>query len=213
MGEPRRRRSDGQMTVDRVVGVAVAELDAHGLSGFNLNRVIEASGASRSSIYHHFGDREGLIAAAEIERSRIGHTEVYGGLHQLIDQAESGEKAFALIELAIRQVGRPSQSEFRRSRVETFAAANHIPLVRDAMHRHEVEMGRGFTELIEHAIERGLIAPTLPLLGITFMTSSIFVGRVTVEVTDNPAAVDAWMETAVELMRFMLRPLPGGPQT
>jgi len=208
MGEPRRRRSDGQQTVEKVVAVAVDELKSQGLAGFNINRVIDVSGVSRSSIYHHFGNREGLIAAAAIENSRLGHTEVFGGLHQLIDAASSGEEAFALIEYAIRAVGSTKQTAFRQSRVESFAAANHIPAIRQALHRHEIDMGRGFLGLLEHALERGLIAPRLPLLGITYMTSSIFVGRITAEVTDDPEALAAWTDTAVELVRHMLQPEP-----
>lgn len=67
MGEPLRKRSDGLATIELVLEHARAELEASGPVRFNLDRVIESSDVARSSVYHHFGSRAGLIATIELE--------------------------------------------------------------------------------------------------------------------------------------------------
>ena len=69
MTTAKRKRTDGLETIERVIKFAQKEIDKHGSTEFNLDRVIEQSGVSRSSIYHHFGNRAGLIAAVDVRRA------------------------------------------------------------------------------------------------------------------------------------------------
>ena len=57
-------RLDGKETAEKVLTHALRELDKHGAVNFSLDRVIDSSGVSRSSIYHLFGNRAGVIAHA-----------------------------------------------------------------------------------------------------------------------------------------------------
>ena len=61
----RRKRSDGLRTIERVLKAAEDEMAEVGFVKFNLDRVMEKSGVARSSVYHHFGGRDGVIAALE----------------------------------------------------------------------------------------------------------------------------------------------------
>ena len=62
MGTPA-KRINGQETMEKVLEFASQELDEVGAVKFNILNVINKSGVSRSSVYHHFGDRDGLIGA------------------------------------------------------------------------------------------------------------------------------------------------------
>jgi AcrR family transcriptional regulator len=48
-------RSNGRETMSRILEHARRELDEFGPVKFNIMRVIEESGVSKSSVYHHFG--------------------------------------------------------------------------------------------------------------------------------------------------------------
>ena len=61
-------RSNGRETRAVILEYAKAELEEFGPVKFNILRVIENSGVGRSSVYHQFGDRDGLITAIEVER-------------------------------------------------------------------------------------------------------------------------------------------------
>lgn len=57
-----------QQTRDRVLEVALAQLEAGGEAAVRVDRISTESGVSIGSIYHHFHDREGVIAAAQMRR-------------------------------------------------------------------------------------------------------------------------------------------------
>jgi AcrR family transcriptional regulator len=66
----KRSTTRGATTFDRVLGVVCEILDRGGESSVRLAEVSELSGASMGSIYHHFGSREGLVAAARERQFR-----------------------------------------------------------------------------------------------------------------------------------------------
>jgi AcrR family transcriptional regulator len=60
----------GTDTVDRTLDVVISILDSDGEASLRLADVSERSGVSIGSIYHHFGSRDGLIAAARERQFR-----------------------------------------------------------------------------------------------------------------------------------------------
>lgn len=57
-----------QLTRERVLEVALAQLEAGGEAAVRVDRISTESGVSIGSIYHHFHDRDGVIAAAQVRR-------------------------------------------------------------------------------------------------------------------------------------------------
>ena len=54
-----------------VIAVTSELLLKHGEGGFRIEDVLEKTGISKSSLYLHFGDRDGLIASAFVEMFTI----------------------------------------------------------------------------------------------------------------------------------------------
>ena len=67
MTTPKKKRLDGLATMQTLMDAAISELETHGESGFDMDSVLNQTGVARSSLYHHFDNKAGLIAAAEIE--------------------------------------------------------------------------------------------------------------------------------------------------
>ena len=59
----RTRRQRGRRTIDRLLSAALEVYAERGPEGFTMTAVIAASGISNGSVYHHFGDFDGLAAA------------------------------------------------------------------------------------------------------------------------------------------------------
>ena len=53
-----------------LLDTAVVMIEEWGLDGFTVDELLVESGTSSSSLYHHFGSREGLLIAAQEERYR-----------------------------------------------------------------------------------------------------------------------------------------------
>ncbi len=55
---------DASATRGRILAAAIEEFSRHGLAGARIDRIAEAAAANKRAIYEHFGDKEGLFAAA-----------------------------------------------------------------------------------------------------------------------------------------------------
>ena len=54
--------------IDAVVEAAMAALEREGESGVRIAEICDVTGVSYGTVYHHFGDRAGLIRAAQFKR-------------------------------------------------------------------------------------------------------------------------------------------------
>lgn len=95
------KRLSGEEARARILDAAEEQLRASGPSGLRLDVIAKKIGVSRQAVLHHFGTRDGLIAAVvhrALERLQI---ELAGGLSVLSDR-ESGSKV--LVERAFEVV-------------------------------------------------------------------------------------------------------------
>ncbi|MFY8238235.1 MAG: TetR family transcriptional regulator, partial [Ilumatobacteraceae bacterium] len=60
-----RKYINGTTTMETLIEFGLRELELVGSIEFNLETVLRESGVSRGSLYHHFGNRLGLIARCE----------------------------------------------------------------------------------------------------------------------------------------------------
>jgi AcrR family transcriptional regulator len=93
----------------RVLEVVVDQLEDGGEVAVRIDAVRDRSGVSIGSIYHHFGDRDGLIAAAQLYRfSRYAEAEI-AALSAIVERAADIDE----FRRAIRQLTLRTASEIR----------------------------------------------------------------------------------------------------
>jgi TetR/AcrR family transcriptional repressor of nem operon len=59
----RRLTARGALTRDRIVRAAADLMHVAGVAGTTVDQVVDASGTSKSQLYHYFADKEALVAA------------------------------------------------------------------------------------------------------------------------------------------------------
>lgn len=204
MGEPIRKRSDGLQTIGVVLRHARAELDASGPVKFNLDRVIESSGVARSSVYHHFGSRAGLIATLELEFWVDQQAAELRGLRKFLLEATDLEEVFGAIEFVLRVDGGPEGRQRRSRRISSLVAADGIPALATTLREAQISGTSHLAETLRMLQERGTISPSVDLIGLAYFIQSILVGRVLVDVGDETGVDDAWVDVAMTTLRHLL---------
>jgi len=207
MSEPKRKRSDGLETIDRIVSFAAAELNEVGPVQFNVIRVLEKAGVSRSSVYHHFRNREGLIAAVEVQRLLEQLRQANSSTREFISQAESTEVIFGAIEFVLRMAGSEEGKQNRRRRIATMAAAQSIPVLADTIIDIQIRGDEYMAGTLQIAVDNGLIAPTESLLGIAQWIGSLTLGRATVDLATDIGGDEQWLSATMFSLRALLNPL------
>lgn len=201
-----KKRSNGVETAYQILQCAIEEMDETGPARFNLDRVIERSRISRGSIYHHYGNREGLILAVELHRLQGALLNNDQQARLIMEQIETAKEAFAIIELGIRSAALPAQRVIRLQRVASFAASQHAPAIRDALIRLQLGAEKEFAETLRLARDKGFIDPVEPIEGVANFIQSFLFGRMLIDILDSPEADNSWHEAAMVSIRALLRP-------
>ena len=162
---------------ERVLQAAIAIVEAEGEAPLRVDRVAEMAGYTKPVIYHHFGDREGLIIAAQIERYRRG---LQTGLEQVskaIESCESFDEFVAIVRAWIESFGTPEGIERRRIRMEVLGSAISRPRLRESVVAANREHMTIVGSLFSFARDRGWLALDFPVEDLAVWCTGVVLGR------------------------------------
>ena len=200
------KRVNGIETTRRVLEVAIDELEVNGPAKFNLDRVLATSGVSRGSVYHHFGNRAGLIMAVELHRLQKNLQANDLALRDVLSKVSSPADAYTILELGLTLAASEQQKVIRQERFTSFAAAKHAPAIRLGLQELQKKAEREFSTTLRLARDMGFIDPVEPIEGTANFIQGFLLGRMVVDVLDSPEAEVQWREVAGIVLRGLLRP-------
>lgn len=155
----RRRSPRRAPDLDAVVAVACELLLAHGEGGFRIDELLERTGISKSSLYLHFGDRDGIIAKACVEIFARQVTRNIESIIALMGRCTTQDELLKSMELMIDAVIR-QEDDVRWNRVMVMAAARHRPALWAELSKVQAAMNLAIAEQIKDLRSRGLMAST-----------------------------------------------------
>jgi AcrR family transcriptional regulator len=201
------KRSNGIETAKKILNVAIKELDDVGPSRFNLDRVIENAEVSRSSLYHHYGNRVGLIIAVELHRLEKHLLTNDQQARELLEAISTAEEAFAIIEFGIISAASEQQRVIRTQRFASFAASEHAPALRHSLEKMQRRAVIEFSETIRLVRDKGFIDPIEPIEGTAHFIQSFLLGRMLVDVLNDATADEQWHQATMTSLLALLRPV------
>lgn len=159
LGSARRRNPRRAPDLDAVVGVACELLLTHGEGGFRIDELLERTGISKSSLYLHFGDRDGIIAKACVEIYSRQVTRNIESIIGLLGRSSTQDELLKSMELLIDAVIH-QDDDVRWNRAMVMAAARHRPELWSELGRAQAAMNLALAEQIEELRSRGLVTST-----------------------------------------------------
>lgn len=146
---------------DTIVRVTVDELVAQGFTAASLNRIIEAAGISKGSMYYYFDDKEDLYA--HVARVELGRLFEEAGPFPV----PSVESAEAFWEVLAHDYERILSALFRSPRVAALArgwmAASSNPALQRAQREMEAEVLPWFEQTLVAGQRVGAVRCDVPV--------------------------------------------------
>ena len=133
-GTSRQRSQRKKPDLDAIIEVAIELVLRHGDSGFRIEELIERTGISKSSLYLHFGDRDGLVGLALSTaflrdiRNNVDDAAVL--LADVKNRKQMEEAIPQLVELALNT---PDVSRWQRVMVLAIPVPIALPVVPSAL--------------------------------------------------------------------------------
>jgi AcrR family transcriptional regulator len=187
--EPRQRAARKTPDLDEVIEVTIELVLKHGDSGFRIEELIERTGISKSSLYLHFGDRDGLVGAAmSTAYLRDIKTNVDGAivLFSRVTTRKQMEDAIPLLVDAALN----TRDIARWQRVMVLASARHRPEMLKRISEGQTMIDTALEELIREKQKLGVIRNDLDAREIGVLIQTAIIGRVFRDIDSKITAKD-----------------------
>ena len=161
----------------------------HGDSGFRIEELIERTGISKSSLYLHFGDRDGLVGAAmSTAYLRDVKTNFYGAI-ELLSGITTRKQMLDAIPILVN-AARNTRDIARCQRVMMLASARHRPKMLEQISEAQNMMDSALKELLREKQKLGIIRKDLDAREIGVLIQTAIIGRIFRDIDSKITAKD-----------------------
>jgi AcrR family transcriptional regulator len=175
----------------RILEAAIQQLEEHGEASLRLAAIAERAGVALALITHHFGSRDGLVAAAQQVRlagAVAADIAAINAIYANVDSAEEFRERISAVTTALVTTSRAST---RLSRIAALAAAHGRPEARAALGDTVKELLDSLTDVIERARQRGLIRPDVDPRAMATFVQAYALGLVVADLDPDRPDPDA----------------------
>lgn len=192
-------------TGEALLDAAIRRLELQGWDACQINEILADAHASRSSLYHFYGSREGLLAAATAERYRRLLLQENSSLVAEAGDCETTDELLAFVtQQLVRTVTDPDSIKARQSRVAIGADALIHEELREEVAQKQQLFLDAIAEIIVAGQQKGIIRPELNAMAYAVWMHGMLLGRTLTESVFQDTA--SWLEVAIEAVIAPLRP-------
>jgi AcrR family transcriptional regulator len=182
---------------------AIAVIDQRGEAGLKVDEIADMAEITKPSLYHFFGDREGLVVAAQAERFRRSLR--YGQEEALVlAQACTTKAEFeGLIMAGLTQFADAAAVERRRVRIDVLGSAVSRPELLAEVNQVLTEAANDLGQLVDIGRERGWVTGSFSSGSLAMWWYGTLLGRYLVE-SNDAFDVAEWDSIMVTTLRNLL---------
>ena len=166
--------------LDRVVAVAVDLLRLHGEGGLRIEDVQEHTGISKSSLYAHFGDRDGLVAAALTGIYETHVKESVAAIRATVDGARTAAELRESLRGATTTSQDLARAPARMDRIAVIAGTRGRPAHARALTEAQTRLTDELERIIKGGQDRGVVARRHAPRAIANLLQAYTLGRILV---------------------------------
>ena len=194
----------GRATIEKLLEVTINELDRVGLAEVDIESLLRKSKISKGSLYHHFGSKNGLLAAAEAQQfmkylKREGET-----FRKLIEDCKSKQKFIDLVAAVMTITRLEENIDFRKKRVRAIAMSFNDENLAQVLKNAQIEVTEYLAASFQIAKDRGWVKPDTDLMALSYWIQGVFIGHIMLDIAEQTEHEEAWGQVAFEALRPFL---------
>lgn len=189
---PAPKQDRAKDTVALVIHEANRAIKTGGEAAVRIQEISAAARVSIGSIYHHFGDRDGLIRATYVHNFASAVREDINRVKRFMGKMHTTQEIAAHYDDMLQFL----TSHFNRlpaaERACIIGNTTGRPLLRQALAEVQNELTNGLTEVMEILRERKMLKPHLSPRAAAVMVLGMLHGKVVAELDTDPIAETEW---------------------
>lgn len=205
-GSPRRRAPRRVPDFDQVLDETIRLLDTVGETGLRIEELLAATKMSKSSLYLHFTDRDGLIAAARARQFEAIVNESVEGIKQLVASTTTREGLRDALHAATVFTQNVSRNSERIKRAAIIAGTVGRPAYAKQLASAQTRLTDALETLIGAARRDGLVTPSHLDRTIAMFIQGYTFGRVLSSFDNKRSKNDnaEWVALIDDLLDYLL---------
>jgi len=181
----------------KILDLAVAAIDAGGEAAVRVNHIVEEAGVTPPVLYYHFGNRDGLVIAAQVERYSRQIRQDIEAIGKRVSQCQSrAELQTTLVEIWEKTLAGRGESRWRR--VSVVGSAFARPELEAEVLRAQDEIVEGLVAVLQPCNERGWLRDCIDLPSAIAWQHSVLLSRVFVERGSQQGELAEWDQLTLE---------------
>lgn len=191
-------------TRQRLINLAIVELDTNGPTDFDLDGLLSKSKISKGSLYHHFGNKNGFIVAAELHLLAADYDQGNRLLRLLVENAKEKQEFLIALELMVKTATNSQSDELRRRRVRALALAQHKPVLAQEIKKYQIEGSNYLAETMQIAVDRGWLRKDINVRALAYWQQAMFFGHTLLDISGEKDLHEEWNAIASFVLRSLL---------
>jgi AcrR family transcriptional regulator len=187
-----------------LLAAAVDELKAHGESGLRIESILQAANASFSSLYHHFGNREGLVLAAQIEMLQAPISRDGAIFAELVRDVHSKDDLIAWLKKGVAMTHGQANAIERAQQLAIYSAAEKKPELAAAISAANQQLTYQVAGLFSDLRSRGIFESKFSDELMAQFVQTLVLGQVVVERDSTPTDKAVWHEAVLVALLSLL---------
>jgi AcrR family transcriptional regulator len=164
----------------RILDLAVAAVDAGGEAAIRVNDIASEAGVTPPALYYHFGSRDGLVVAAQVERFSRRAFEDIAAIEKELAKCTSRDALRAAFIATWKRIIENRISS-RWVRTSALGSAYARPELEVALAKAQDEIIVGLCRILEPFRDRGWLRAGIDLESAVAWQHSVLIGRVYIE--------------------------------
>jgi len=155
--------------------------------------ILEESGISKGSLYHHFEDLEELIEAAVIQRYARWVDASIELMTQLLTSAASSDDIYSGLVGVTRRTQSDDYKSERQNRIDVLSRAGGSARFAKLLGEEQQRLTDALTDLIREAQERGFYKKEVDARAIAVFIQAYTIGKIVDDFNENKVDPEEWV--------------------
>ena len=188
----------------RLVDATIEVIDTRGETAVRVQEIVSTVGTQIPVLYRHFGNREGLVQAAQADRLHDAITSDLRYVSSLFETATTAEEFRSLVDVVLGIASDPERADVRAKRINMLGSTYARPALIAAVAQIQSRSVDGIAEVFAPAQQQGWIRPELDLSAFAAWFAGQMLGRILIELGDSQVDGEVWNELSASAVRHLL---------
>lgn len=187
-------------TKAQLIETTAALLDTQFPEAIQVDEILEKSGISKGSLYHHFEDLGELLEAAQVARYAAWVDRSISLIVPVLSSAKSREDIIEGLKKLTLYTQSPEYKSTRFSRARALANSEISERFQKALGLEQERLTTALEDLVSEAKNKGLFKPDLDSRIVAVFIQSYTLGKIVDDIVPNPMEQAKWDDFILKMV-------------